>query len=401
MMLILGLFIIPFSIILIKLHNDIKTTDKKKALINLSIFLLSILFIFVTFMVNMDPFKFEIQGGFDYYVYSLIIFLFTPFLWIHLFFHTKFFFSHLRIKKNSKVKDKITYKYYRDDLNKISPSVMMFTNNFSIDYKKAIASTILKLKLTKNLIENKNNFKIISDDKLLNSEKMVINLIDNKDFDKDKYSSEVINEAINLGFVKKHRGNMLYKLFKLLMTLAIPTAILILSIKFDSYVFNNYKTYLKDGVRYVLVEDKIGNIHFDHPDNINDYYHGHVNERNIDFYDKSLVRSTKLSNPVVKKTMLLHTADGILFIFSSLLIVIAIYKFIDQLRFINKGYRRTIKGSELLNKSYALKNFLKDFSTIDAKTEEELILWEYYLVYATALGINIKINDKLINKYVN
>ena len=54
----------------------------------------------------------------------------------------------------------------------------------------------------------------------------------------------------------------------------------------------------------------------------------------------------------------------------------------------------------MLNKAYALKNYLKDYSLIKDRTEEELVLWEYYLVYAVVLGVNVKIEDKIIEKYV-
>ena len=34
------------------------------------------------------------------------------------------------------------------------------------------------------------------------------------------------------------------------------------------------------------------------------------------------------------------------------------------------------------------------------RTENELVLWEYYLVYAVVLDVNVKIKDKIIEKYV-
>lgn len=74
---------------------------------------------------------------------------------------------------------------------------------------------------------------------------------------------------------------------------------------------------------------------------------------------------------------------------------------IEQIIYFNKSYIRTIKGNELLNKAYALKNYLKDYSLIKNRTEEELILWEYYLVYAVILDVNVKIEDEIIKKYLH
>lgn len=67
---------------------------------------------------------------------------------------------------------------------------------------------------------------------------------------------------------------------------------------------------------------------------------------------------------------------------------------------IAKNYRRTAKGRELVNKAYALKNYLEDFSMIRERKEEELALWEYYLIYAVALGVNEDLDDEVMDKYV-
>lgn len=74
---------------------------------------------------------------------------------------------------------------------------------------------------------------------------------------------------------------------------------------------------------------------------------------------------------------------------------------IEQIIYFKKNYTRTIKGKTLLNKAYALKNYLNKYSLIKERTEEELILWEYYLIYAVVLNVNVKIEDKIIGKYIN
>nr|MCR5787541.1 DUF2207 domain-containing protein [Bacilli bacterium] len=147
-------------------------------------------------------------------------------------------------------------------------------------------------------------------------------------------------------------------------------------------------------------EDDIGDIHFDKPSNYEDYYHGYIKESNTFFYDKSLITTSKFSDPDVRKTMTMQYLDAAYFTTTFILDIMCIYFLIEQLRYIKKNYKRTANGIDLINKSYALKNFLKDFSDIKNRKEEELILWEYYLVYAVALGVNEKINDKLINKYI-
>lgn len=402
MMLVIGLFIIPISIGIIYKIKDFKTKYRNKLLLNALLFVISSIFIITTFIINKEPFRFEIQTKDDYFIYTAIIFMFTPFLWINFFHHIGYLFRSFRVKKNAKIKDKNLYKYYRDDLNKLSPSLLMFIRYFELDHKKAIASTILKLKLT-GIIEEKNGvFKIVKNkNNLLESEKMIIDLISDKTFDVKAYESQVRNEVLDDKYLKKSIKNIFIKIPKILLTIFIPTIIVISSVKFDNYVFNKYKFYVKDGNRYILVEDEIGDIHFDSPANIDDYYHGYIKEEKREFYDKSLINTKKFNYQIVKEAMMYHTLDLIITCIALGISFIAVYKLIEQFIFIKKNYIRTNKGTDVLNKSYALKNFLEDFSDIKNKKEEELILWEYYLVYATSLGINVKINDKLIEKYVN
>ena len=400
MMLLIGLFIIPFSILLIGKARDYKTTKKELILINLGIISISVLFIVVTFMVNKEPFTFEIETGSDYALYSLLIFLFTPFLWIHFGYYIKSLTKRFRIKKKAKAKSKNEFTYYRDDLNKLSPGLLMYVRCLEVDTKKAIAASILKLKLTKNIEETKTGFKVNKTNNLLKSEQMIIDLIDKGNFNDKAYVKELNKEALDEGFVKKNSLNIFFRIIKIILIILIPVINTILSIKFDSYVYDNYKTYIKDHKRYVLVEDEIGDVHFGHPGNIEDYYHGYVNELGEEFYDKSLLSVNKLDNEMVRKTVIFQTIDGIYFVAAFILDITFVILFIEELQFINKNYKRTKKGVDIINKSYALKNFLNDFSTIKDKNEKELILWEYYLVYSVALGLNVQINDKLINKYV-
>ena len=54
----------------------------------------------------------------------------------------------------------------------------------------------------------------------------------------------------------------------------------------------------------------------------------------------------------------------------------------------------------MLNKAYALKNYLRNYSLIRERTEKELALWQDYLIYAAVLGVNEKVGDEVIEKYV-
>ena len=62
----------------------------------------------------------------------------------------------IKVRKNAIIKKDEEYIYYRGDLDKVSPSMIMFTSTFEVDMKKSISATILKLKLM-DYIKEKND----------------------------------------------------------------------------------------------------------------------------------------------------------------------------------------------------------------------------------------------------
>lgn len=56
---------------------------------------------------------------------------------------------------------------------------------------------------------------------------------------------------------------------------------------------------------------------------------------------------------------------------------------------------RTKKGEEVNEKLEGLKKYLEDFSSLENKSEEELILWEDYLIYSVIFNQN----EKIIKEY--
>ena len=128
----------------------------------------------------------------------------------------------------------------------------------------------------------------------------------------------------------------------------------------------------------------------------NDYKHdGYIS------YDYSKIRADKLEYGVVRKAFFLSIIVSFSLGFILVFVLIGLYVIIEQIIHFNKNYTRTIKGKILLNKAYALKNYLSKYSLIKNRTEKELILWEYYLIYAVVLNVNVKIKDVIIEKYVS
>ena len=249
MMLIIGLFLCPVSIFLIIELSKYNVTKKEKIKYNSILFFMSILYLVFSFIVNQEPFKFEIDRIEDYLIYSMVIFIFSPLLWINTFYLFKKVFRRFRIKKNFKPKSNIEYKYYRDDLNKITPSIVMLTSNLELDDRKSVISSVLKLKLT-GFIEEKNN-KIVKTNKnkdtLLESEKLLLDTLKYKELDTKRYNKLIEEETIKNGYLKKNTNNKLIKLVRIIIAIILPIVLITTSFKFDKYVFDNYKTYGKDG----------------------------------------------------------------------------------------------------------------------------------------------------------
>lgn len=85
-----------------------------------------------------------------------------------------------------------------------------------------------------------------------------------------------------------------------------------------------------------------------------------------------------------------------------LLIAILLIVIINFITYRNsKKQILTKKGKEEYLKVLGLKNYIKDYSIIEKRDMEEVILWDDYLIYATAFGIPNKITDKFAEGFLN
>lgn len=113
-----------------------------------------------------------------------------------------------------------------------------------------------------------------------------------------------------------------------------------------------------------------------------------------------LVKDVVTSNPT-------DTADWKLFIMAtSILLVlnlpvfIAIYLYTYIRKSKKNSYIRTNKGKEINERLEGLKNYLKDFSTMNERDEKSLTLWEDYLIYSVIFKQNTKIVKNIYDKYM-
>lgn len=408
----IGALLIPIVLVIMKIANLITTKKKIRILLNILLILIPIIYIVLCLIIRAEPFDFEdhysVEYMFyrgEYILYAGLIFLFTPFIWIIVVYFAKMILNSIRVRKNAIIKRNEEYIYYRGDLNKVSPSVIMFASTFNVDTKKSISATILKLKLTGYIKENSNSYIYTNKDisNLLESEKMVLNLIINNYFDKNNYKEVVKQETLDNKYIVKNRGGIPFRILKIIIAICIPIMVFAFSAWLSEYIFENYRVYPEDdGHTYIILnnEDEIEQLYYEEVKDINDYYHRTMLDGTYISYNYSEIRADKFEYSVVRKAFFLNLITAVIISFFGVLVLISLYIVIDQIKYINKNYRRTIKGKKLLNKAYALKNYLKDYSLIKDRTEEELIMWEYYLVYAVVLGVNAKIEDQIIEKYL-
>ena len=360
---------------------------------------------------NQEPFHFDRPYGIEYQIFEGdflleigIIFIFTPFIWMVLIHFITMIYRSLRIRKNAIIKRSEDYIFYRGDLDKVSPSLILFTSTYDLNLKKAVSSTIMKLKLTGHIEEKGQSFVVTSknEGELLESEKMVLNFIKTGELDNSKYKEVVEKEVLQNKYIRKNHGGIYMRLLKIAIAICIPIAFFAWSFSFDKYVFDNYHIWPeKDGKCYIYFE-----LHEDIKQlekeviNESDFYSRPFNNEKGYTIEKDKMRVSNLQYSPVRKAIFFNLLNAFTVSFASVIVLICLYVVIQQIRNFKKTYTRTAKGRELLNKAYALKNYLKEYSLIKNRTEEELVLWEYYLVYAVLLDVNVKIEDKVIDKYV-
>lgn len=405
-MIVFGLFLIIVCLLIILELKKINIKKIERIILNILLPLIVIIYIIIVFIVKIEPFNFSITSVGDYFIYSAVIFIFSPFMWLVLYYYCNKLFKKMRVFKNAKIKSNKDYIYYRDDLNKVSPSIVMFTSLLDADLKKSLTATILKLKLTGHIksVDNKLKCTDKSPDLLLEEEKMVLNAIKSNILDEKEYKKLILKETLDSKYIRKNKGGKFFKVFKIVLTLLVPIIAIIFSIKFDNYVFNNYQIYVMDNISYIKIKDEkvIEDLYYNEVKDMNDYYHSNIEIDGINnvAYSYNLIRADRYKYSIVRLRMLLNILVALSILLSISMVFVSLFMVIEQIIYFNKNYIRTIKGNELLNQAYALKNYLKDFSLIKDKKEEELVLWEYYLIYAVVLDVNVKIKDEIIEKYL-
>jgi|GEM_PF-4153615 len=115
------------------------------------------------------------------------------------------------------------------------------------------------------------------------------------------------------------------------------------------------------------------------------------------------IKASHVSVGIVSLDLLISIvqASSLLLSFLCIVSVINIIRFIIvSNKYSSNKYLLTNKGLKLRKEILGLKKYLKDYSLIQKRSEEEVLIWEYYLIYAVVIHENFDIEDKIIKKFV-
>lgn len=256
--------------------------------------------------------------------------------------------------KNSK-------EYYRDILKNNSPIELSYVDNFEIDYLKDTIATLLNLKL-KNKITIENNY---------------INII-NKDT-KDLHKSEIyILDNIKDGKVTNLDS---YEILGYAKEEALANGMIVKN-KVKRQNYNKRIPIEKLMIFWFLFMSLLTILLF------------FFNQNIVDFLNNVFIPNINIFLPII---------IGIVIIIR----IIKYSKFYNSVKdeayyqYKSRSYTRTEEGEILNKKIEGLKNYLKDFSALTEKEQQELILWEEYLIYSVLFNTNHKIIKELSSLIAN
>ena len=236
--------------------------------------------------------------------------------------------------------------YYRDILPKYSPAVLSYVDDFKIN-KEDIVATLLMLEI-KGKIKIKDDSIVLLDDTIEDLEENEIYILNKvkenmiKDINILEYASIVRNDALKKGLLQEKQG---------------------IKKNIKRRIIVNILVYL-----FVLI--------------------------GFSMIPNFLVIASDSATMILGFILLMILFAFLVFMPYSTIVYISHYKMLNTL----DPYIRNDEGKMINLKLEGLRKYLVDFSQVEEKTKEQLILWEEYLVYSVILGINTKVIEEVYNK---
>ena len=256
----------------------------------------------------------------------------------------------------SEIDFKNNKEYYRDILKQHSPAELSYIDNFQIDLKREIVATLLSLELKNKIKIEDNTIKVISNDisDLFETESYILNSIKNgrvviyNPYEMEGSSrKEALDNHLIIKYSEKNKKEIkpiFGSVNSLMIGLCIFWGFIFIICIFNGPVVNFLNNIVIPNIHVITPFILIGLIII------------------------IVLRYTRLLSIVFKSSYSYHKS---------------------------KSYKRTELGEELNRRIEGLKNYLNHFSLLNEKEQEELMLWDEYLIYSVIFNLNNKITKKL------
>lgn len=327
------------------------------------------------------------------------------------------FFSIFKIFQNKLLKKYFSFKnsdeivYHRELNDLISPELASVVINNKFEIKTFVMSTLLSLNVSKKILVDNKKILLCNVDNISEIESNVLALIFNKSdfnfkngeyitFDQIKENfnkkdnmkniknriKEIYNLQLNVLYEKDIYDKKIGKIIKNSRDFAIINVICLI----DEFMLGllliicdlNYFKFFVIFHILVLILYKFFSL-------------------NVDSFKEWALSSIRDST---YHFLYLFCGSIILLIYNfnilSVLIIITLALNIYLLSF-GDDEILTFNGYKEYNKLQGLKKFILDFGRMNHRNIDDVILWEKYLVYATAFGIPLKITDKIPQELLN
>lgn len=232
--------------------------------------------------------------------------------------------------------------YYREILKQYTPTELSYIDDFKVAIPREIVAIVLSLKLKNKIEITENEIKVIDSnvEDLRKTEKYVLqNIVDGK------------VKIGNSGYIESYAQDEAIE---------------------DELIEKNSERKGKERVTKMRV--KILLIVF-------------VLFLLFVFICSNAEKINRLNNNVI-----VTMTNIVIIVYSIAFFIIPIIMFVYPLMQIN-SYSRTEKGEEINRKIEGLKQYIKDYSFLKEKEQNELVLWEEYLIYSVIFGLN---NTKIV-----
>lgn len=240
--------------------------------------------------------------------------------------------------------DKIDFKndsYYREIIYKYSPGVLSYIDDFKVD-KKDIVATLMSLQLKRKIkIEDKINVIDSDEENLEENEKYILDKI-------KKYKAKEINISI-----------------------------------FEKHIIN-------DCIKNRLLEEESSN---------QEKAAKKVKICVIGFIAimtafAILAKIESESSEVLIEEIFYIFCCALMFLPFVAIVCVLAYKTMHRAF----PYVRNKKAKDINFRIEGLRKYMKDYTLLDQKEYEDMIMWENYLIYSVLLGQNTKIVDEIMKK---